>query len=223
MTHTVESGGGESTSNTTADSGKKPSLIEKLEAFWGCGLLCVIGAALSLAINHLISKILTSPDAIDPLHPLWLVSFRQIVVLFSTGPQVSFTKVSYFSKQRNKWAYLALRSACGGVNLICTQLALQRLTLPDFATIFATMPALTLLLSWPLLGEKLRLTDIPVFIASAAGVLLIMRPSFLFGTSLGHVTEETDFFIGCLYAFTAALFQVRNFITKILLNFFLFV
>lgn len=76
---------------------------------------------------------------------------------------------------------LVLRGLLGFAALSCFYYALVHLPLADATVLQYTNPVWTALLAGWLLGERIRPREIGLVLASLAGVVLIARPSFIFG------------------------------------------
>ena len=186
-------------------------MLEKFERFWGFGFLCIIATASLQTANHMLSRQLTSSNSellgdLKGLHPMWLVTFRQFSMLLITAPQIPITKANYLPHGKSQWWPILLRAVCGGSALCCTQISLSLIPVGDFATIFSMVPLVTTILSWPILGERMKVLDVPVVISAISGVLLIVRPSFLFGDNLSRT--DSNYIIGCLLTMAGVVFQV---------------
>lgn len=78
---------------------------------------------------------------------------------------------------------LALRGLFGFSSMSCLYFALVRLPLADATVLQYTSPVWTALLAVWVLGERMRPWEAALAGASLAGVVLIARPSFLFGAA----------------------------------------
>lgn len=76
---------------------------------------------------------------------------------------------------------LVLRGLLGFAALSCFYYALVHLPLADATVLQYTNPVWTALLAGWLLGERIRPREIGLVLASLVGVVLIARPSFIFG------------------------------------------
>ena len=87
------------------------------------------------------------------------------------------------SPRGNDRKRLLLRSAFGFIALICFYYAVIHLPLADVTVIQYTNPVFTALLAAWLLSEGVGSKEVTVTVVSLAGVVLVARPTFLFGTS----------------------------------------
>jgi drug/metabolite transporter (DMT)-like permease len=76
---------------------------------------------------------------------------------------------------------LLLRGTFGFVGLLSSYQSLKGLSVSDSMTIQYLTPALTGVLGWVLLGEKLKGREVGVGVACLVGVVLVSRPPFIFG------------------------------------------
>lgn len=83
----------------------------------------------------------------------------------------------------NRRRYLTLRGLAGFSALFCFFYAVPRLPLADVTVIHFTNPVFTAVFAAVALGESMGRREVAGLVTSLAGVVLIARPSFLFGTS----------------------------------------
>jgi drug/metabolite transporter (DMT)-like permease len=76
---------------------------------------------------------------------------------------------------------LLLRGVLGFLSLTCFYYAVVHLPLADATVIQYTNPVFTALIAAALLGEALRRKEVALTLGSLAGVVVVTRPSFLFG------------------------------------------
>lgn len=103
---------------------------------------------------------------------------------------VGVTAISYLMLRRagisprgNDRPRLLLRSAFGFVALMSFYYAVIHLPLADVTVIQYTNPVFTALLAAFFLGEAIGSKEVTVTVMSLAGVVLVARPTFLFGAS----------------------------------------
>jgi drug/metabolite transporter (DMT)-like permease len=84
------------------------------------------------------------------------------------------------SKQEYKW--MVLRGCFGSMGLAFGFLALSELPLGDANTIIFLAPVFSGIFGYLILGEPWRLIDFMFTCLSFVGIILVVRPSFLFGT-----------------------------------------
>jgi drug/metabolite transporter (DMT)-like permease len=103
---------------------------------------------------------------------------------------------------------LLLRGLLGFAALSCFYFALIHLPLADATVLQYTNPVWTALLAVWLLGERMRRSEAALVLLSLLGVVLIVRPSFLFGSG----PERLDMLAVAL-ALLGALFSASAYVT----------
>ena len=81
---------------------------------------------------------------------------------------------------------LVLRSLCGGTALSCATYGFGVMPIGDATTIFLTSPVWAALLGRAVLGEKLHLFDALAIFLAIIGVVLVARPTALFGVDVSE-------------------------------------
>ncbi len=87
----------------------------------------------------------------------------------------------------NRKGLLLVRGLFGFAAVVCFYYAIAHIPLADATVIQYTNPVWTALLAAAVLGERLWPIEIVGTAASLAGVLLVARPSFLFGAESAHL------------------------------------
>ncbi len=85
----------------------------------------------------------------------------------------------------NRKGLLAVRGLLGFVAVSCYYTALLRLPLADATVIHYTSPVFTAILAAILISEPIRGRDAAGLVGALAGVVLVARPGFLFGSASG--------------------------------------
>lgn len=109
-----------------------------------------------------------------------VVLARAVVTLVLSAWAVRHARVSPWGN-RGRRRLLLFRGVMGFVALSCFYYTLTNLPLADSTVIQYTNPVWAGLLAVPLLGERLRMREVVSVLASLAGVVVVTRPSFLFG------------------------------------------
>jgi drug/metabolite transporter (DMT)-like permease len=78
---------------------------------------------------------------------------------------------------------LCLRGFFGFIGLLSSYQSFRGLSISDSMTIQYLSPALTGVLGWLLLGEKMKGREVGVGVACLVGVVLVSRPPFIFGST----------------------------------------
>lgn len=103
----------------------------------------------------------------------------------------------------NQRGLLTLRGVFGFLALSCFYHSITHLPIADATVIQYTNPVYAGLLAVPFLGERLRRREVLSVVASMAGVMLVMRPAFLFGGS-AHALPPATVMIGLFGAMCSA-------------------
>ena len=115
----------------------------------------------------------------------------QQIVLVRGALNVAFTYLLLRRAGVPLWgsrpAVLLLRGLLGFAALSCFFYALVHLPLADATVLQYTNPVWTALLAAWVLGERMRRWEVGVVLASLAGVVLIARPSVLFGADAARL------------------------------------
>jgi drug/metabolite transporter (DMT)-like permease len=137
-----------------------------------------------------------------------VVMGRAIVTMILSAGAVRHAGVSPWGTRRG---LLTLRGVFGFLALSCFYHSLTHLPIADATVIQYTNPVYAGLLAVPLLGERLRRREVLSVLASMVGVVLVMRPAFLFGGS-AHALPPLTVGIGLLGAMcsSAAYITVRK-------------
>jgi len=107
-----------------------------------------------------------------------VVFARSVVVLLISGVALRRTGVSAGG---NRKPILLLRGCLGFVALSSFYYAVIHLPLADATVIQYTNPVFTALLAALMIGEGLRKREVSLALLSLAGVVIMVRPAFLFG------------------------------------------
>lgn len=103
---------------------------------------------------------------------------------------------------------LLLRGVLGFLSLTCFYYAVVHLPLADATVIQYTNPVFTALIAALLLGEALRGREVMLTLGSLAGVVLVTRPSFLFGGEGAGLAP-----MGVAAALAGAVFSASAYVT----------
>lgn len=121
----------------------------------------------------------------------WLVLFRAGTPLGGREPRL-----------------LLLRGVLGFLSLTCFYYAVVHLPLADATVIQYTNPVFTALIAALLLKEALRRREVALTLGSLVGVVLVTRPSFLFGGEGAGLAP-----LGVAAAIAGALFSASAYVT----------
>jgi drug/metabolite transporter (DMT)-like permease len=109
----------------------------------------------------------------------------------------------------NRPGLLAIRGLVGFSALMCTFESIARISLSDAVILHQTQPLWTALLARIFLGERLRRRVVLATIVALTGVVLVVRPAFLFGHDGHHVLDP----IGVALALCAALLSAGAYVS----------
>lgn len=137
------------------------------------GIRYMAGAAFLFSLMSLFVKV-----AGQRLPTAEMVLARGFVILGITTLLLRRAGTSPWGRRRG---LLLLRGLFGFMAVGCFYFAISHIPLADATVIQYTNPVWTALLAAAFLGESLRPVEIVGTAASLAGVLLVARPSFLFG------------------------------------------
>ncbi|HET7583459.1 MAG TPA: DMT family transporter [Gemmatimonadaceae bacterium] len=107
-----------------------------------------------------------------------IVLVRAVVTLVLSILLLRRAGLSPWGRRRGR---LILRGVFGFLALMCFYFAIVHLPLADATVLQYTNPIFTAILAALFLGERLAPSEIASVLASLVGVLLVARPSFLFG------------------------------------------
>lgn len=163
------------------ESGRHPTFI---------GIAAGLTATLFMGIVHTLAK-----EAAQYHHQVEIVFFRHV---FSAVGILAFTalilrNVKTLKPQRYKPHIL--RTLVGTATMFCLFYALKSLSLAEASALFLTGPFFLVLLSWPLLGEKVGPVRLAGVAAGLGGAWLIIQPD--------HISSLTD----ALWGLGSALFS----------------
>lgn len=109
----------------------------------------------------------------------------QEIVLIRASMNLLFTYVLVRRGGVSLWGHnrplLVLRGLAGFVGLSCLFYSLPRLPLAEGIVLMNSYPVFTAIAAYPILGEALGRPEWAALLISMVGVLVMVRPSFLFG------------------------------------------
>jgi len=109
----------------------------------------------------------------------------------------------------NRPVLLALRGLIGFSALFCTFESLARLSLSDAVILYQTQPLWTVLIARIVLGERAHPRVLLATLVALSGVVLVLRPNFLFGAETAHAVDP----LGFALALAAALLSAGAYVT----------
>lgn len=139
------------------------------------GIRAMLLSALAFSVMSALVKL-----AGERLHSFEIALVRGVVTLALSWWAVRRAGLSPWGTDR-KW--LIARGALGFVGLHCYFYSVTHLPLADATVIQLTNPLLVAMAAPMVLGEPLRRSDVAGVVLGLAGVVLLARPTFLFGGS----------------------------------------
>jgi drug/metabolite transporter (DMT)-like permease len=136
------------------------------------GIAYMVAGAFFFSLMSLLVKLASRL----PSHEIVLV--RALITLALSAAPLWWAGRDMFGHRR---ALLAARGAVGFVGLYSFYWVIARLSLADATVLQYTNPIFAAVRAVPLLGERLRAAELIAMAVSLLGVVLVARPSFLFG------------------------------------------
>lgn len=179
--------------NTTCTATKTTS---KKFAFLGVTLTIV--AALLFSVGALLVKLAESIPSLE-------VAFIRLTLqlVFSLPLMVLYKDKFIYPWQKSK--FLLLRGAVGVTGMTLSIYAVKHMPLADARVIFYTSPVYTAILGRIFLKESVSMFDAVAMVLSIGGVVLIGRPTFLFG-SMGETSSSEQVWLPTILSVVAAIF-----------------
>ncbi|XP_037996796.1 solute carrier family 35 member G1 [Motacilla alba alba] len=155
-----------------------PGAKKKAAKCPGLGLFYTILSAFLFSVASLFLK------KIEDIHSVEVSAFRCVFQMAFVLPGLIYYKTGFLGP-KGKRIFLFFRGFLGSTAMILLYYAYQVMPLADATVITFTSPVFTSFLAWIFLKEKYSLWDLLFTLFAVAGVILIARPPFLFGS---HVT-----------------------------------
>ncbi|XP_037546988.1 solute carrier family 35 member G1 [Nematolebias whitei] len=177
---------------------------EKPKRCPGLGLFYAFLSTVFFSIISLLVKTLQEVHAIE------ISALRCFFQMLFVVPLLIYHKTGFLGP-RDQRIYLVLRGFLGSNAMILLYYAVQQMPLADATVIMFSNPVFTSLLAWIFLKEKCTIWDCVFTVFTITGVILITRPSFLFGEHPGGV-EGTSHIKGAVAAFAGAIAAAFTFV-----------
>ena len=134
-----------------------------------------------------------------------IAAFRLLFYfIFASVCLVFFRISSRIGRTQALWVFI--RVTLGTTALCLSFYSYQNIPVGDATAIFFTSPIFTGILAWLLLGEKFTIVDAIFAVIAVTGILLIAKPSFIFGNIFGHdSTGEGNTLLGIACAVIGAI------------------
>ena len=160
------------------------------------GLIMLITSQFFNTLMIVSTKLLeTNPDTQTKIKPLQILMIRMAITYLGTRIYMhvyreSIPHVPYGDPEVRKW--LVLRGCAGFFGVFGSYFSLMYLSISDSVLITFLSPSLTIILAWIVLREKVHRYEVVGCILSLLGVVLIVRPPFLFGNNTSDDTNNID-------------------------------
>lgn len=152
-------------------------------------LLLSVGYFFNAMMVVSIKVLETDPDKAieDRIKPLEILLVRMSVtylctLLFMFWKRSEIEHIPFGPPGIRKWLFL--RGCMGFFGVFCMYFSLIYISISDAILITFLAPSITIILAWIVLREKLTKYEVVASTASLAGVVLVVRPSFIFGDTM---------------------------------------
>lgn len=158
--------------------------------------VCLLLASQSLnSIMILTCKLLEGDKDFErPIHPVQILFVRMFITYILCVLYMVITKSVEDAPfgPKSQRPMLLLRGIVGFFGVFGLYYSLQYLSLSDAVSITFLIPMVTAFFAWIMLGERYSVLEGVCAILSLAGVLLIAKPDFLFGSEPQAEVPEND-------------------------------
>lgn len=194
--------------NNTTNHKKKFSIL----LYKSCPYMGLVLATLSSLFFSLCSVIVKSLREVNPAE---MAIFRFLGVLLPAIPIVIYKSEHPFPKGRR--LILILRSFIGTTGLMLSFYAFRHMPLADASVIVFSVPVFVAIFARIFLKESCGLFNIVTVCLTLIGVILITRPSLIFGNTIeslsdGHIKSEHTDLWSAMAAFSATLFGANAYV-----------
>eukprot|EP00058_Branchiostoma_floridae_P000506 XP_002585994.1 hypothetical protein BRAFLDRAFT_110249 [Branchiostoma floridae] len=169
-------------------------------SFPGLGLVCALVSTVFFSLSSLFVKLVWD------LHPLEITFFRCAAQLVCALPPIIYKKLPLVPEDTSPRLYLLGRGVFGAVALCMQFYAFHHIPLGDATTVIFSSPIFIALFAWLILKESYGWFNFVVTLTTLTGVVLISKPSFIFGSVVG-IPSTTEHLLGTLSAFGGAVFS----------------
>ncbi|KAI0399103.1 DUF6-domain-containing protein [Xylaria palmicola] len=159
---------------------------ERVREFYerNLGLFLVFSAQTFGSVMNTAAKLLTAKGSANQFHALHIIFVRMLATAILGMLYMWYKGVPNFPLgPRNVLGWLVMRGSFGFVGLFGLYYSLSYLEISDATAISFLTPSWTALLCYVWLKEPYRIQEAISGLISLAGVLLIARPAFLFGST----------------------------------------
>ncbi|RWS26151.1 solute carrier family 35 member G1-like protein, partial [Leptotrombidium deliense] len=178
-----------------AKESPKLTIYDRLRRMPASGITFALFSAFFIATGSLIVKL------VDELHAIEVAVIRSLVQAVFYLTFILITQTS-FRPAKGETLFLSLRCIFGFMSVICSFVSLRLIPLGDASAIIYSAPVFITIVARLFLKEKCDIVNIIAIFVTAAGVVLITKPKFLFPDETW--IEEEHRLIGTLLAVGSA-------------------
>ncbi|XP_058399547.1 solute carrier family 35 member G1 isoform X1 [Diceros bicornis minor] len=149
----------------------------------GLGLFYTFLSAFLFSLSSLLVK------KVEDIHAVEISAFRCVFQMIVVIPCLIYRK-SGFVGPKGQRIFLVLRGLLGSASMMFAYYAFQATSLADATVISFSCPVLTSIFACIFLKEKYSPWDVLFTLFTIVGVILIVRPPFLFGSDAAEVNES---------------------------------
>ncbi|XP_006831220.1 PREDICTED: solute carrier family 35 member G1 isoform X2 [Chrysochloris asiatica] len=142
----------------------------------GLGLFYTLLSAFLFSVGSMFVK------KVQDIHAVEISAFRCVFQMLVIIPCLIYRKTGFIGPKGQRM-FLILRGTLGSAAMILLYYAFQATSLADATVITFSSPVFTSLFAWIFLKEKYSLWDALFTLFTITGVILIVRPPFLFGSN----------------------------------------
>ncbi|KAM5236463.1 solute carrier family 35 member G1-like [Ctenodactylus gundi] len=142
----------------------------------GLGLFYTLLSAFLFSVASLFVK------KVQDVHAVEISALRCVIQMLVIIPCLIYRKTGFMGPKGQR-IFLLLRGVFGSTSMILMYYAYQATSLADATVISFSCPVFTSMFAWIFLKEKYSLWDVVFTVFAIAGVILIVRPPFLFGSN----------------------------------------
>ncbi|XP_004450088.1 solute carrier family 35 member G1 [Dasypus novemcinctus] len=149
----------------------------------GLGLFYTLLSAFLFSVGAIFVK------KLQDVHAVEISAFRCLFQMLFVLPWLIYRKTGFIGPKSQR-IFLILRGVFGSTAMILLYYAFQETSLADATVITFSSPVFTSIFAWIFLKEKYSLWDALFTIFTITGVILIVRPPFLFGSKSVKMSES---------------------------------
>lgn len=166
------------------------------------GLILIVLAQFFNSVMFMATKLLETDNYDEAqIHPLQILFVRMGIT--SIG---CLAYMHLYKREPEVWGpkelrpMLVFRGVLGFITVFCTYYGLLHLSISESTVITFLEPSIAGFLAWAILNEHWSLAEALGGAASMVGVVLIARPSFLFGADLDQTVGDPHRLVATLFA-----------------------